>query len=433
VHAAHKFASRATRCVFLGYPVGQKAYKLYNLSTHKFFTSRDVVFHEHIFPYKSSPPIPAHHASTPDSTAPSPVLPLSIPDAPFADFPVSNLASPTPVPSNFSPSVPSNITQSFPPLIPVQPLRRSQRHHSSPPALRDYICNQVTSPKPSLASSSGSPKGTRYPLCNFLSYHRYSPQLCSYTATISQDIEPRSYTEATSFPQWQATMQSELAALEANNTWSLTSLPPSKTPIGCRWIYKIKHHSDGTIKRHKARLVAKGYTQLEGIDFHDIFSPTAKMITVRCLLALAAAQNWSLHQLDVHNAFLHGDLHEEIYMCPPPGLRRQGENLVCRLNKSLYGLKQASRQWFVKFSAAIQAAGYVQSKADYSLFTYRNGKSFTALLIYVDDILITGNDLKAVYTLKRFLHSRFRIEDLGDLKYFLGIKVSRSQKGIAIS
>jgi len=228
-------------------------------------------------------------------------------------------------------------------------------------------------------------------------------------------------------------MQSELAALEANNTWSLTSLPPGKTPIGCRWIYKIKRHSDGTIERHKARLVAKGYTQLEGIDFHDTFSPTAKMITVRCLLALAAAQNWSLHQLDVHNAFLHGDLHEEIYMCPPPGLRRQGENLVCRLNKSLYGLKQASRQWFAKFSAAIQAAGYVQSKADYSLFTCRNGKSFTALLIYVDDILIIGNDLKAVYTLKRFLHSRFRIKDLGDLKYFLGIEVSRSQKGIAIS
>jgi len=227
-------------------------------------------------------------------------------------------------------------------------------------------------------------------------------------------------------------MQSELATLEANQTWSLTSLPHSKTAIGCRWIYKIKRHSDGTIERHKARLVAKGYTQLEGIDFHDTFSPTAKMITVRCLLALAASQNWSLHQLDVHNAFLHGDLYEEIYMCPPPGLQRQGENLVCRLNKSLYGLKQASRQWFAKFSATIQVAGYVQSKADYLLFTCRNGKSFTALLIYVDDILITCNDLKAISTLKNFLHSHFRIKE-GDLMYFLGIKVSRSKKGISIS
>jgi len=100
-------------------------------------------------------------------------------------------------------------------------------------------------------------------------------------------------------------MHSELAALEANNTWSLTALPLGKTPIGCRWVYKIKRHSDGTIEHFKARLVAKGYTQLEGIYYHDTFYPTAKMITVRCLLALAAAQNWSLHQLDVHNAFLH--------------------------------------------------------------------------------------------------------------------------------
>jgi len=134
------------------------------------------------------------------------------------------------------------------------------------------------------------------------------------------------------------------------------------------------------------------------------------MVTVRYLLALAAAQNWSLHQLDVHNAFLHGDLHEEIYISPPPSLRRQGENLVCRLHKSLYGLKQASRQWFAKFSTAIQAAGFVQSKADYSLFTRRKGKSFTTLLIYVDDILITGNDVNAISTLKQFLHSRFRIK-----------------------
>ncbi|RVW59291.1 Retrovirus-related Pol polyprotein from transposon TNT 1-94 [Vitis vinifera] len=134
-------------------------------------------------------------------------------------------------------------------------------------------------------------------------------------------------------------MQSELVALDANHTWSLTPLPPGKKPIGCCWVYKIKRHSDGTIERFKACLVAKGYTQLEGLDYHDTFSPTAKMITVHCLLALAAAQNWSLHQFDVNNAFLHGDLHEEIYMTLPLGLQGQEENQVCRLHKSLYGLK----------------------------------------------------------------------------------------------
>ena len=115
-----------------------------------------------------------------------------------------------------------------------------------------------------------------------------------------------------------------------------------------------------------------------------------------------------------------------------PGFQRQRENLVCHLNKSLYGLKQAFRQWFAKFTKAVHAVGYVQSKANYSLFNRKCGKSFTTLLIYVDDILITGNDEKAISSLKQFLHTRFRIKDLGDLKFFMGIEVSRSKKGICI-
>ena len=127
-------------------------------------------------------------------------------------------------------------------------------------------------------------------------------------------------------------------------------------------VYKIKHCLDGSIEHYKARLVAKGFTQLEGVDYQDTFSPTAKIISVHCLLALAVARGWSLHHMDVNNAFLHDDLHEEIYMSTPPGLRRQGEgNLVCRLHKSLYGLKKASPQWFAKFSEAIRSADYEQS------------------------------------------------------------------------
>lgn len=406
VHVSHKFAPRATKCVFLGYPVGQKAYKLYDIETSQVFTSRDVIFHEDIFPYES---ISLSSAQT-DS-----VIPVAILDS----------SSIQPAPAD---SIPANSATS-----PAAPVRRSQRSHVPPAALRDYICNQVSSPE-SLSSSSSFPsKGTRYPLCDFISYDCYSPQQKSFIATITNDVEPTCYDQAASQSHWQEAMQSELAALEANRTWSLTPLPPGKQAIGCRWVYKIKRKSDGSLERYKARLVAKGYTQLEGVDYQDTFSPTAKMVTIRCLLALAAAQNWALHQLDVHNAFLHGDLSEEIYMSLPPGSQRQGENLVCRLNKSIYGLKQASRQWFAKFTTAIQDAGFVQSKADYSLFTSKKGKSFTALLIYVDDILITGNDPIAITTLKQFLHNRFRIKDLGDLKYFLGMEVSRSKKGIFIS
>ncbi|KAL5785970.1 hypothetical protein ACOSQ2_008362 [Xanthoceras sorbifolium] len=256
---------------------------------------------------------------------------------------------------------------------------------------------------------------------------------CSLPPVLLPTAEPKSYSEAAAHPKWQEAMSSELQALQANGTWSLVPLPAGKSPIGCKWVFKIKHRSDGSIERYKARLVAKGFTQLEGIDYQDTFSPTAKIISVRCLLALAASNGWSIHQLDVTNAFLHGDLSEEIYMSPPPGLRRQGEdNLVCRLHKSLYGLKQASRQWFAKFSEAICSAGYVQSRADYSLFTRKQGKSFTALLIYVDDILITGNDPNSIAATKEFLHSNFRIKELGNLKYFLGIEVSTSKNGIFI-
>ena len=145
-------------------------------------------------------------------------------------------------------------------------------------------------------------------------------------------------------------MTAEIAALEANNNWTLTSLPPNKKPIGYKWVYKVKHRSDGSVERYKARLVAKGFTQNEGIDYTEIFSPIAKMVSVKCLLAMATIKGWYLGQLDVNNDFLHGDLSEEVYMALPPGFHSQGEQ-VCKLNKSLYGLKQASRQWFAKFSS----------------------------------------------------------------------------------
>ncbi|KAF5472256.1 hypothetical protein F2P56_008991, partial [Juglans regia] len=156
------------------------------------------------------------------------------------------------------------------------------------------------------------------------------------------------------------------------------------------------------------------------------------MTTVRTLLSIAAIKNWHLHQLDVNNAFLHGDLNEEVYMQLPPGYSSPTDPRVCKLKKSLYGLKQASRQWFSKLSSSLLQFGFVQGKSDSSLFIKHNSNSFIALLIYVDDVILASNNLADIVNIKRFLHDSFTIKDLGELKYFLGIEVARSTKGITL-
>jgi hypothetical protein len=223
-------------------------------------------------------------------------------------------------------------------------------------------------------------------------------------------------------------MQSEIDALESNNTWTLTPLPFGETPIGYKWVYKIKHRADGSIERYKARLVAKGFTQCEDLDYFETFSPFAKMTTVRCLLALTTIHNWKLHQLDVNNAFLQGDLDEEVYMQLPFDFASKWKNRVCKLNKSLYGLKQASWQWFSKFSTTLIQHGFVQSKADCSLFS----SSFIALIVYVDDIVLASNDSTLIDEFIVFLDTRFKLKDLGLLKFFLGLEIAGSSRGIAL-
>lgn len=228
-------------------------------------------------------------------------------------------------------------------------------------------------------------------------------------------------------------MKKEIQALEQNDTWTLETLPKGKRAIDSKWVYKIKYKPNGDVERYKARLVAKGFTQVEGEDFHDTFAPVAKLVTVRTLLAVATKNNWLIHQLDVNNAFLHGDLHEEVYMKIPQGFSKENETRVCRLRKSLYGLKQASRNWYQKFTTALLGLGFCSSKSDHSLFIYRKDGIFIASLIYVDDVIITGNDSKKIQEIKQSLHDQFSIKDLGELKYFIGIEVAKTSSGLVLS
>ncbi|RVW68806.1 Retrovirus-related Pol polyprotein from transposon RE1 [Vitis vinifera] len=206
-------------------------------------------------------------------------------------------------------------------------------------------------------------------------------------------------------------------------------------PVGCRWVYAVKVGPDGQIDRLKARLVAKGYTQVYGSDYGDTFSPVAKIASVRLLLSMAAMCSWPLYQLDIKNAFLHGDLAEEVYMEQPPGFVAQGESgLVCRLPRSLYGLKQSPRAWFGRFSSVVQEFGMLRSTADYSVFYHHNSLGQCIyLVVYVDDIVITGSDQDGIQKLKQHLFTHFQTKDLGKLKYFLGIEIAQSSSGVVLS
>uniref|UniRef100_A0A2N9I658 Reverse transcriptase Ty1/copia-type domain-containing protein n=1 Tax=Fagus sylvatica TaxID=28930 RepID=A0A2N9I658_FAGSY len=293
---------------------------------------------------------------------------------------------------------PASLQEPAPPVDPVTdqtpllPLRRSDRVRAPPTHLRDYSCFSAV-----------------------LSLH-----------------EPHTYREACTNPLWQQAMTEEFQALEKTHTWDLVDLPHGKSVIGCKWVYKIKTKSDGSIERYKARLVAKGYAQEYGIDYEETFAPVARITSVRSLLAITAVHQWPLFQMDVKNAFLNGDLTKEVYMQAPPGYSDYPDK-VCLLRRALYGLKQAPRAWFAKFSSIVHQFGFSSSSHDTALFIRRSDKGMILLLLYVDDMIITGDDHSGISDFKLFLHQQFEMKDLGHLSYFLGLEVSSDSTGYYLS
>lgn len=321
----------------------------------------------------------------------------------------------------------------------LEVLGKGHRQKKPSVLLKNFVTNAATMTPPhalglSDQSSADTVSGnTPYPIHNYMSTSAFTAQHQAFLAKIITEEVPKTYKEAVQDPRFNGAMKTEVTALEDNHTWDVTTLPPGKKAIGCGWIYSNKYRADGTIERPKARLVAHGNRQKAGRDYADTFAPVAKMSTVRFLLKVAAAKRWEIHQMDVHNAFLHGDLDKEIYMQLPPGFHTSDPTKVCRLRKSLYGLKQSPRCWFSKLSKTLLDFGFVQSYEDYSLFSFEQGNICLHILVYVDDFLIAGNDISTIQRFKNYLHKCFKMKDLGKMRYFLGLEVSRGPEGIFVS
>lgn len=262
-----------------------------------------------------------------------------------------------------------------------------------------------------------------------------------YCYRVIYDV-PQTLKEAMSSPSsdlWAKAMNEEMDSLSDNDTFTLTTLPKGKHAVGGRWVYTVKENLDETgneTKTCKARYVAKGYSQVAGIDYNETFSPTANLTSVRSLMQLAAQHDLDLHQMDVKTAYLHAPIDCEVYMEQPEGFKvksETGEELVCKLNKSLYGLKQSGRNWNKTLHDFLTDNGFIQNPADHCVYSKQTESERVILLIWVDDLIIAARDNQTVTNVKEMLGAKFKMKDLGKLKHFLGIDFTQREGEVKMS
>ena len=243
--------------------------------------------------------------------------------------------------------------------------------------------------------------------------------------------EPTTYQEAIESPEsekWREAMRSEMDSMYTNKVWTLIEPPNGIKPIGCKWVFKKKTDMDGNVNTYKARLVAKGFKQIHGVDYDETFSPIAMLKSVRILLAIAAYHDYEIWQMDVKTAFLNGNLLEDVYMTQPEGfILPDGSNKVCKLQRSIYGLKQASRSWNLRFDEAVQSFGFIKNEDEPCVYKMVSGSTIAFLVLYVDDILLIGNDIPTLQSVKTWLGKCFSMKDLGEATYVLGIRIYRDR------
>lgn len=429
-----KLEIKAIECIMVGYSLESKAYRCYDPVKRRVVISRDVTFFENQA-YNSDSDMEEIIGGGEVEKPNNDVIPFNDPPSHSVSDSAEETKEQQPI-TKSGLSGNNNNNDNGPPQVRSSTRFRqsplplwitdSQRHPPEVPLYDEY--RQII--RDARDSASATVAWTE-------SDNNNNESLNALISSRETESEPISFTHAMSrsnAKQWKEAAQDEFDSIQSAGTWSLVSLPNGRTPIGCKWVFKVKHNADGSIERYKARLVAKGYSQKEGIDFNETFAPVAKFSSIRALLALAAIYDLELHQMDVKTAFLNGDLEEDIYMVQPEGFVVKGkEHLVCKLNKSLYGLKQASRAWYQKMDQALIDMHFKRLQTDACVYVHRTGTLVIFVALYVDDLLLLSNSLSKLNSLKEELAGRFEMKDLGEAHFILGIQIERDRSARTLS
>ncbi|KAG7593481.1 Reverse transcriptase RNA-dependent DNA polymerase [Arabidopsis thaliana x Arabidopsis arenosa] len=426
-YTENKFDPKSLLCVFLGYTEKYKGYRCLHPPTGRVYISRHVLFDETRFPYSET----YRYLLSPGKTPLLQAWYSGNKEPASTTAPEDSVEELSVQASQHEPERTAVTSESVLPQVSESPTNSPQ--HS--PVNSPQQSNSSTSDSQHSENVQEEPVGNTHGMVTRAKQgiHKPNPRYVMHTVKGLPE-EPKTVKEALNHPGWTAAMGEEIDTCHVTKTWSLVPKPAEINLLGCRWIFKTKINADGTLDKLRARLVAKGYEQEEGVDFLETYSPVVRTATVRMVLHTAVSERWDIKQLDVKNAFLHGDLQETVYMRQPPGFEDpEKPDHVCLLHKAIYGLKQAPRAWFDKFSSYLVDFGFICSTGDPSLFIYQEQQSVMLLLMYVDDMVLTGNDSSLISKLLSKLNEKFMMKDMGPLKYFLGIQAQFTPKGLFLN
>jgi hypothetical protein len=406
-----KLDNTGIKCRFLGYSEDQKGYRLLQEDTNKIIYSRSIIWNE-----TNQPVISQRHEVNFEET----VAPIKEEMGQENKIPARNAQQSDEYISDQEQDDPDNEPAQDVPATP--PRTRSQTRQMAQVTQQSKTPNRFGEYEPSVRPARKKKAITRY-------QDEYDSLICLLSEVNDEDAN--SYEEikkSSSYNQWKIAMDAEMASIKAHQTWKLTELPSGVKAIGCRWLFKIKKNPDGSVDRYKARLCAKGFTQKFGVDFNETFAPVAKSTSIRTMLAIGAELDLEIQQFDVDTAFLYGEMDNPVYMVQPSGYEDpEHPEWVCLLLKSLYGTKQAARQWNEALDNHMQDQGFEVSSADPCIYYKISSSEYTVIAVYVDDIIAMSNNMVNINEFKSKIKKSFKIKDLGDMKYCLGIEINRNR------